>query len=208
MERFFDKDSTKCSMSPWDWCGLDKDCKRDCWKPTPCKIPEMARRLAEYQDACATSDTECKSPEELAQDLELLKAYKSTGYEPYHIRCAQQIEKDYERLRNDYNTIAEMVASYQNTGLTPEQITQMQTILSENIGIEEYYTVRVKLDQANMELNRYRKAEADGEFVRVVRCNGCALGRPYHDGAIKCLQADEVFGRDHYCAFGERREQE
>lgn len=50
MDRLTHKESTKCSMSPWDWCGLDKDCKRDCFNPEPCRIPELARRLAEYED--------------------------------------------------------------------------------------------------------------------------------------------------------------
>jgi hypothetical protein len=34
----------------WELCGLDNVCKRDCWKPTPCKIPSMLRRLAAYED--------------------------------------------------------------------------------------------------------------------------------------------------------------
>jgi hypothetical protein len=54
MERLTDERDTKTSMSPWDWCGLDRYCKRDCFEPTPCKIPAMARRLAEYEDTGLT----------------------------------------------------------------------------------------------------------------------------------------------------------
>lgn len=50
MDRLTHPLSTKCSMSPWDWCGLDNVCNRDCFKPTPCPIPKKLRRLAEYED--------------------------------------------------------------------------------------------------------------------------------------------------------------
>jgi hypothetical protein len=43
-------------MDPWDWCGLDKECKRDCLEPTPCKIPALARKLAEYEDTGMTPE--------------------------------------------------------------------------------------------------------------------------------------------------------
>ena len=56
MERLTQEGSTKCSMDPWDWCGLDRDCKRDCFEPTPCPIPIMARRLAEYEDTGMTPE--------------------------------------------------------------------------------------------------------------------------------------------------------
>lgn len=56
MSRLTDPLSTKCSMSPWDWCGLDNVCNRDCFLPEPCKIPKLARRLAEYEDVLYTPD--------------------------------------------------------------------------------------------------------------------------------------------------------
>ena len=55
-ERLTGKNDTKCSMSPWDWCGMDKNCKRNCFNPEPCKLPEKLRRLAEYEDLCFDAD--------------------------------------------------------------------------------------------------------------------------------------------------------
>lgn len=55
-ERLTGRDDTKCSMSPWDWCGQDATCKRDCFKPEPCVLPDKLRRLAEYEDLCFDAD--------------------------------------------------------------------------------------------------------------------------------------------------------
>ena len=54
MDRLTDKNTNKCCNDTWDLCGLDDVCKRDCWKPTPCKIPRMVYRLAEYEDSNLT----------------------------------------------------------------------------------------------------------------------------------------------------------
>lgn len=50
MERLTDKDTNKVGFDAWELCGLDSVCKRDCWKPAPCKIPKIVRRLAELED--------------------------------------------------------------------------------------------------------------------------------------------------------------
>lgn len=50
MERITNKDTNKVCYDTWELCGLDSVCKRDCWKPTPCKIPKIVRRLAELED--------------------------------------------------------------------------------------------------------------------------------------------------------------
>ena len=50
MERLTDKRLTKACNDPWDYCGLDNVCARNCQKPTPCKLPKMIRRLAEIED--------------------------------------------------------------------------------------------------------------------------------------------------------------
>lgn len=50
MERLTDKSLTKACNDPWDYCGLDHVCKRDCHKPEPCRIPKMVHRLAEIED--------------------------------------------------------------------------------------------------------------------------------------------------------------
>ena len=50
MERLTDKSLTKACNDPWDYCGLDNVCARNCHKPTPCKLPKMIHRLAEIED--------------------------------------------------------------------------------------------------------------------------------------------------------------
>jgi hypothetical protein len=54
MERLTDKNIGKASFDTWELCGLDHECKRDCWKPTPCKIPKMVYALAAYEDTNLT----------------------------------------------------------------------------------------------------------------------------------------------------------
>lgn len=50
MERLTNKNLTKACNDPWDYCGLDSVCARDCHKPEPCKIPRITHRLAEIED--------------------------------------------------------------------------------------------------------------------------------------------------------------
>ncbi len=56
MDRLTYERLTKACNDPWDYCGLDKVCKRDCFKPEPCKMPKMIHRLAEYEDTGLTPD--------------------------------------------------------------------------------------------------------------------------------------------------------
>lgn len=50
MERLTDKDINKVGFDAWELCGLGYECKRDCQKPVPCKIPKIICRLAELED--------------------------------------------------------------------------------------------------------------------------------------------------------------
>lgn len=50
MERLTNKNLTRACNDPWDYCGLDSVCARDCHKPEPCKIPRITHRLAEIED--------------------------------------------------------------------------------------------------------------------------------------------------------------
>ena len=69
-KRLTDKDTNKICFDTWELCGLDSVCKRDCWKPTPCKIPKIVTRLAKLEDKiengtlielpCKVGDTVCK----------------------------------------------------------------------------------------------------------------------------------------------------
>ena len=50
MDRLTDKDTLKVAFDTWELCGIDHECQRDCRKPTPCKIPQIITRLANYED--------------------------------------------------------------------------------------------------------------------------------------------------------------
>lgn len=50
MKRMTSKNLRRACNDPWDYCGLDSVCKRDCFKPEPCKIPKLIDRLAAYED--------------------------------------------------------------------------------------------------------------------------------------------------------------
>ena len=50
MERLTNKVLTKARNDPWDYCGLDSFCTRDCFKPTPCELPKVIDRLAEIEN--------------------------------------------------------------------------------------------------------------------------------------------------------------
>jgi len=56
MERLTSKDTNKVCFDTWELCGLDNVCKRDCWKPTPCKIPNIVYGLAAYEDTELTPE--------------------------------------------------------------------------------------------------------------------------------------------------------
>lgn len=50
MKRLTNPELTKACNDPWDYCGLDNVCSRDCFSPEPCEIPKMILRLALYED--------------------------------------------------------------------------------------------------------------------------------------------------------------
>lgn len=47
MNRLTNSDLISVSYSPWELCGLDKDCLRSCEE---CNIVEMYKKLAAYED--------------------------------------------------------------------------------------------------------------------------------------------------------------
>lgn len=47
MNRLTNSDLMSASYSPWELCGLDKDCLRSCEE---CNIVEMYKKLAAYED--------------------------------------------------------------------------------------------------------------------------------------------------------------
>lgn len=65
-------------------------------------ILESFQQLAAYEVACATSDTECKSPEELASDLADLAAYRAKG-KPEELERVKTGE--WERMENAYGEL-------------------------------------------------------------------------------------------------------
>lgn len=50
MSRLTSEDITKVCMDPWEICGIQNTCNRNCLYPTSCPIPDMIRKLAKYED--------------------------------------------------------------------------------------------------------------------------------------------------------------
>ena len=63
MNRLTREDINKVCYDCWELCELDDVCNRDCFKPTPCKIPSMISKLAKYEDTGL-------EPDELQEALE------------------------------------------------------------------------------------------------------------------------------------------
>ena len=63
MNRLTKEDTNKVCYDCWELCELDDVCKRDCFKPTPCKIPSIISKLAKYEDTGL-------EPDELQKSLE------------------------------------------------------------------------------------------------------------------------------------------
>ena len=53
MSRLTNSDLISASYSPWELCGIDKDCLRSC---EDCHIPQIYRKLAAYEDAGLDSE--------------------------------------------------------------------------------------------------------------------------------------------------------
>ena len=63
MRRLTSKNLRRACNDPWDYCGLDLVCKRDCFKPEPCKIPKLVDRLAAIEDILGDEyELDCLSP--------------------------------------------------------------------------------------------------------------------------------------------------
>ena len=91
MERLTSTNLRKACNDPWDYCGLDNVCKRDCFEPTSCKIPKIVDRLAAYEDTGL-------EPEDLKrafnEDGVLKLAGQALGITPERLRELAQTDKD------------------------------------------------------------------------------------------------------------------
>lgn len=81
MNRLTKEDTNKVCYDCWELCGLDDVCKRDCFKPTPCKIPSMISKLAKYEDTGIEPDelqkvTEKQTPKKVKK----IRHEHSLGY--------------------------------------------------------------------------------------------------------------------------------
>lgn len=56
MERLTPDNLKTVCYDTWELCGIDHECKRDCCKPTPCKIPKIIYLLGQYEDTGLTPD--------------------------------------------------------------------------------------------------------------------------------------------------------
>ena len=105
MERLTTKDIGKVCFDTWELCGLDNVCKRDCRKPTPCKIPNIVYALAAYEDTKLT-------PAEITDHEEMFKAYRAVcgGKSPEQITTMQI---DYEVLKLGADTLSKKYETLQ-----------------------------------------------------------------------------------------------
>lgn len=76
MERLTDTSLTKACNDPWDYCGLDYSCKKDCYKPEPCRIPKLIHRLAEIEDILGDDY-------DLDRLKELVEKDRNSAFAPY-----------------------------------------------------------------------------------------------------------------------------
>lgn len=94
MERLTNKDLTKACNDPWDYCGLDDVCARNCHKPTPCRLPKMIHRLAEIEDILGNN-----------YELDRLRNLTKVNFAPRFDEplTKSDLEKmHFERVRIDY----------------------------------------------------------------------------------------------------------
>ena len=80
MNRLTREDINKVCYDCWELCELDDVCNRDCFKPTPCKIPSMISKLAKYEDTGV-------EPEELQEALEKQTPKKINSDNGFGGRC-------------------------------------------------------------------------------------------------------------------------
>lgn len=103
MDRLTDTNTNKVCFDTWELCGLDNVCKRDCWKPAPCKLPKMIRRLAAYEDTGLT-------PEEVA----------------LYVKCeAQRVSKRELELAAENERLRAQLEQAEDTYLTLDELRQM-----------------------------------------------------------------------------------
>jgi len=88
--------------------------------------------------------------------------------------------------------IAERIAAYEDTGLTPEEITNAQAAMRSALAMA-------------CELQAFRNGITTGRYVEVTRCAKCNQKETYgcaHPGGLKMI------GADTYCGFGFGNEEE
>ena len=101
MNRLTKEDTNKVCYDCWELCELDDVCKRNCFEPTPCKIPSMISKLAKYEDTGV-------EPEEIKEALEK-QIPKNPRFEDYGYvngelvydpwvcpSCNEEYESDYD----------------------------------------------------------------------------------------------------------------
>lgn len=95
-----------------------------------------------------------------------------------------------------YPQLYDLLAEYEDTGLTPNEIEEINKIWNEDI-----FTCR----EVRAELDLYRKAKVEGRLVEVVRCGECKY-RDSKDGYCEVVHTC-CFGDDDFCSYGKRREE-
>jgi predicted RNA-binding protein len=127
----------------------------------------------------------------------------------------------------DNYSVYSRLAAYEDTGLTPGDVKDLQGLCKEK-GLYEYGDLIIeskweltkanemsmeqdeRIEQLEAELDEYRQKIADGRMAEVVRCGKC---RHYNttgcsDGCGWCENMYRGVFDEHYCSRGERREKE
>lgn len=95
-KRLTDRDVTKVCFDPWELCGLDDVCKRDCIKPEPCKIPQMIRRLAELEDKIEAGKLVFIDEPFYSEERQCWGVYQKSGDIVQTLFMTEQQAKDYK----------------------------------------------------------------------------------------------------------------
>ena len=129
MDRLTNPNFTKACCDPWDYCGLDKDCRRDC---KGCKLPAQIYRLAMYEDTGF-----------VPAEIEALLGHQSQAAPPVRKRQRVQIVRCGDR--DDLETLNNLLAE----GWQVSAVSQVQGFSSSRFDVEPYTEYLLEREEAD-----------------------------------------------------------